>query len=350
MGTVQAAQKRPAVAVRYFRRAFVLAPNVERLRALVEGLLALGQGPEALGQLQAYFRGQGPGKDLVPLFEQAAELAGAASAQVEIDRARLRALTPPPESLLDGPFKLPPGARLSTGAPLRLDAPTVFYLASVDCRSCSSDLEALKLAAGGARVVMVAEDPERDRPMRQVLQLYRYDWPVGLAAGLAQTLGIRPGHLLVVARNGWVSVAVKPPFAPLLPGVLGVLARTDVQETVPRKSWNLRPPDRRLGTQPALLPQGLAPGEDEPAPPEWEQVTRAFQAGEHASALKSLEAITARGDGWLLPPEARFDRALLLAGLGRRDEARRILLRIGDSRFQDEVDRALERVGSGRAR
>ena len=351
MGTAQAAHNRPAVALRYFRRAFLLAPTVERLRSLVEGLLALGQGPEALGQLQSYFRGQGPGKELVPLFERAVEVAGAASAQVEIDRARLRALTPPPADILDGPLKLPPGARLSTGAPLRLDGgPTVFYLAAVDCRTCTHDLEELKLAAGATRVVMVAEDPERDRPMRQVLQLYRYDWPVGLASGLAQALGIRPGTALVVARNGWVSVAVKPPFAPLLTGVLAVLARTDVQETVPRKSWNLRPPDRRTTAASALLPQGLAPGEDEPAPPEFDQMVKAFQSGAHANALKSLETMTARGDGWMLPPEARYNRALLLAGLGRRDEARRILLRIGDSRFQEEVDQALEKVGSGRAR
>jgi hypothetical protein len=42
-----------------------------------------------------------------------------------------------------------------------------------------------------------------------------------------------------------------------------------------------------------------------------------------------------------------MDRALALAGLGRREEARRMLLRIGDSRFQEAVDRALEKVGSG---
>ena len=36
-------------------------------------------------------------------------------------------------------------------------------------------------------------------------------------------------------------------------------------------------------------------------------------------------------------------RALAMAGLGRREEARRMLLRIGDSRFQEAVDRALAR-------
>jgi hypothetical protein len=44
-----------------------------------------------------------------------------------------------------------------------------------------------------------------------------------------------------------------------------------------------------------------------------------------------------------------MDRALAIAGMGRRDEARRMLLHIGDSRFQEAVDRALEKVGSGSA-
>jgi hypothetical protein len=39
---------------------------------------------------------------------------------------------------------------------------------------------------------------------------------------------------------------------------------------------------------------------------------------------------------------------LCLAAAGRREEARRLLLRIGDSRFQDAVDAALERIGSPR--
>ena len=50
-----------------------------------------------------------------------------------------------------------------------------------------------------------------------------------------------------------------------------------------------------------------------------------------------------RGDGWLLPPEARLNRALCLAGTGNHREARRILLRTGDSRFEDAIDSTLER-------
>jgi hypothetical protein len=76
----------------------------------------------------------------------------------------------------------------------------------------------------------------------------------------------------------------------------------------------------------------------------------AYRAGRHADALRLFEALEAKGDGWLLPPEARLDRALCLAALGRRDEARRLLLHTGDSRFQEDVDRALERVGSAPAR
>ena len=95
------------------------------------------------------------------------------------------------------------------------------------------------------------------------------------------------------------------------------------------------------------LPEGLAPGEDEPAPVEFTQALAAYRAGRYADALRGFEAVAARDDGWLLAPEARLDRALAMAGLGRREEARRMLLRIGDSRFQEAVDRALEKVGSG---
>ncbi len=79
---------------------------------------------------------------------------------------------------------------------------------------------------------------------------------------------------------------------------------------------------------------------------EFTGAVEAFRKGRKAEALRLFEGLEARGDGWLLPPEARLDRALCLAGLARREEARRMLLRTGDSRFQDAVDRALEAVGS----
>src|SRR5262249_33832427 len=97
----------------------------------------------------------------------------------------------------------------------------------------------------------------------------------------------------------------------------------------------------------ALLSEGLAPGEDEPAPAEFTQAVEAYRAHRYSDALRAFEALGARDDGWLLPPEVRMDRALAMAGLGRREEARVMLRHIGDSRLQEEVDQALEKVGSG---
>jgi hypothetical protein len=173
---------------------------------------------------------------------------------------------------------------------------------------------------------------------------------VALGVGVAPALGLEPGTLLVSGRAGWVPVVVRPPYAAGLGAVVTVLSKNDVKETVPRKGWNLRPPDRKVAPPPDLLAEGLAPGEDDPAPPEFTQAAVAYRAGRFAEALRGFETLAARDDGWLLAPEARMNRALAMAGLGRREEARRILLRIGDSRFQEAVDRALEKVGSGTKR
>ena len=67
---------------------------------------------------------------------------------------------------------------------------------------------------------------------------------------------------------------------------------------------------------PALLAEGLAPGEDEPVPAEFTHAVEAYRAGRFAEALRGFEALAARDDGWLLAPEARLDRALAMAGLG----------------------------------
>ena len=112
------------------------------------------------------------------------------------------------------------------------------------------------------------------------------------------------------------------------PGPDGVFGRTDVRENVPRGAWNRRPVDRKAtAPPPGLLEQGLAPGEDNLAPPEFRAAVQAYASGAFAEALRAFESLETRGDGWLLPPEARFDRALCLAGLGKREEARRLLLR-----------------------
>jgi hypothetical protein len=94
--------------------------------------------------------------------------------------------------------------------------------------------------------------------------------------------------------------------------------------------------------QPPLPEEGLVPGEDEPFPEAFQAAQRAFDAGRWAEALKLIEQLERSGDGWLLPPEARLNRALCLQRLARREEARTLLLRTGDSRFQDAVDQALE--------
>lgn len=347
-GAALAASSLQDAAARHLRRALVLEPTPGRAAALARALLALGRAREALDLLQTSAAGP-PTAESIPLFEQAADAAGLPSAQAEIDRARLRALTGKPIELREGPLKIPAESRLSTGGPLRLEAaPVIFYMASTDCRTCSEDLEALaRSVPTEARVVMVPPGPEKDRALRQVLQLYRYDWPVALGSGVAPALSAAPGMAVVVGRGGWVPVLVKAPFAAGLGPVLAILSKSDIAETIPRKAWNLRPPDRRPVAPPALLPEGLAPGEDEPVPAEFTQAVEAYRARRFAEALRGFEALAARDDGWLLAPEARMNRALALAGLGRREEARRLLLRIGDSRFQEEVDRALERVGSG---
>src|SRR5207237_9302983 len=120
-------------------------------------------------------------------------------AQAAIDRARLKALPGTSIELREEPVKVPAEARLSTGGPLRLEAsPIIFYMAGASCRNCTEDLEALaRSISAGTRVVMVPEGPEKDRALRQVLQLYKYDWPVALGPSLAPLLRLEPGALLV---------------------------------------------------------------------------------------------------------------------------------------------------------
>jgi len=126
-----------------------------------------------------------------------------------------------------------------------------------------------------------------------------------------------------------------------------VLGQQDFPESVPRPQWNRQAPDRSpLPSRPALLEDGLAPGEDDPAPPGFDAAVEAYRAGRYAESLKLFESLANQGDGWLLSPEARLNRALCLAGLGRREQARRLLLRTGDSRFQEALDRTLEKIGS----
>jgi len=349
VGGALARQAQPLAASRYQRRAFLLDPSPARGLALARSLVALGRGKEALATVQRAIAGLvSLSPEAAALIAQAADAASLPSAQAEIDRGRLAAVLGAHAQLRDGPLDLPPGVRLSTHPGFRLDDSDVnaIYAAEASCRSCSADLEELaRQAPKAVRVLALPPGDDQDKALRQVLELYRRPWPLLLGRELAARLALVPRSLLVVARGGWTQVVLKAPFDNTLRAAFDVVLRRDVQEAVPRPGWNRRPVDRTpLAPQPPLGPEGLAPGEDEPAPPEFAAAVAAFRAGRPGEARRLFEALEARGDGWLLPPEARIDRALSLAKSGERDAARRILLRTGDSRFEDQVDRLLETV------
>jgi hypothetical protein len=142
-------------------------------------------------------------------------------------------------------------------------------------------------------------------------------------------------------------VSLQPPFEEALGSALDLLARRDVTESVPRSNWNRQAAADITVAEPGLLPEGLAPGEDQPAPAAFAAAVDALRAGRGLEAIRFLDSLAADQGGWLLPPEARFNRALALRAAGEREAARRILLRIGDSRFQEAVDRALEASPKG---
>jgi len=349
VGTALARQGNALAASRYARRAFLLDPTPDRGLALARSLNDLGRGREALDAVQRAIAGLvGLTPGAAEVIARAADAAGLPSAQAEIDRGRLVATLGKRVRLREGLFELPSGVRLSTTPVFRLDeaAITVFYAAEASCRTCSADLEELtRQVPKEVRVLAVPPGDDQDQALRQVLALYRRPWPLLLGRDVERRLGLEPRSALLVARGGWTQAVLQAPFGPELGSAIAALLRSDVQETVPRPSWNRRPVDRTpLRPPPALLPEGLAPGEDEPAPPEFAAAVAAYRAGRAAEARKAFDAIEARGDGWLLPPEARLNRALCLARSGQRDEARLILLRTGDSRFEDAIDPLLERV------
>ena len=352
-GTIQSRQGQPLAASRYQRRALLLDPTPERGLALARSLNELGRGREALHTVERAIAGLASlTPEAAAVIARACDVAGLPSAQAEIDRGRLTAAVGAALALREGPFELPAGVRLSTSPIFRLEGVelTVIYSAEASCRSCSSDLEELaRQLPKGARVLALPPGDDQDQALRQVLQLYRRPWPLLLGRDLAARLSLAPRSLLLVARGGWTQAVLKAPFGQELGVALAALLRKDVQETIPRAGWNRRPVDRSAPpSPPALLPEGLAPGEDAPFPPEFDAAVAAFRAGRASEAQRLFDALEAKGDGWLLPPEARLNRALCLARAGQRDAARRILLRTGDSRFEDAIDRLLEKVSAAK--
>ena len=346
MGECLAQQGQPRAGVRYLRRAFLLDPARGRLAALVRALLLdEDRAAEALDLVVRQSVGPLEG-ELLAAAQKAADASAIASLQAELDRGRLAKITaePRPEPR-DGPIVFGDRLRLSTGAPFRVDeaGTTVVYAADPGCKACSSDIEVLgKLVPEGVRVVAAPAVPDMDHPLRQALALYRRTWPIVLGAREGAYGDVAP-VVWVVSRGGWSAAVVRSPFARSLPLVLDVFAQADVQESRPRAAWNRRPPVRRaLPPLPPLQEDGLAPGEDEPAPPEFGEAVAAFRAGRPLEAARLFEALRRREDGWLLSPEARLDHALCVAAAGNHEPARSLLRAIGDSRFQDRVDQALE--------
>jgi hypothetical protein len=334
--------RRAQDAARYLGRAVLLDPAGGSLPELSSALLAAGKGRAALLLL-----GRPEIHPTPDALEAAADAAEVPSAQAEMDRIRILAAG---LVFRDGPFTPPPGVHLSTGGPLVLSDPsvtTLVYEAEATCKSCSEDLLVLKHASTlGARVVLVPQTAARDQALREILNVYHLSFPILVGESAAGGFHLSPRALLIVARGGWSAAEMKAPFSQI-DAALKIFATSDLKETLPRPAWNHRPVDRSpLPAPPEILPEGLAPGEDLPAPESFPKAVEAFRGGRPRDAQALLDALAASGDGWLLPPEARLDRALCLAASGQKEVARKLLLKTGDSRFQDAVDRALESVAS----
>ena len=348
-------------ASRYLGRAALLQPSRGRAVALARTLLAQERVGEALAALHVVLGSAQavPDPEWLRVLQQAVDAGTQASVQAQLDRWRVQALGLPNLAHVEGPVRAGADARLSTGAPFAWsDDPLLLYLSSSTCKDCSGHLQEIQRAVQefrrGAtkeaprpevRVVVVPEQPDQDHAVRQVMDLYHYDFPVLQGRGHAAALGAAPGSVMVVARRGWSAVVVSPPFGDGLGGALELMARRDVTESLPRTSPSRRAAEAAVEV--ARLPaDALAPGEDQPAPASFTAASDAYRTGHALDAIRFLGGLGEDPGGWLLPPEARLDRALALAKLGDRAAARRILLRIGDSRFQEDVDRVLESLPS----
>jgi len=101
--------------------------------------------------------------------------------------------------------------------PVRLDEVPVnlIYMAEASCRSCSADLQSIsRLVPRGVRVLMLPEIADQDAALRQVVDLYRYQWPLLLGRDLPRHLGMEARQVLLVARGGWSAAAMRPQSGP----------------------------------------------------------------------------------------------------------------------------------------
>ena len=150
---------RPGPRRRYLGRAVLLDPAPERRIALARVRLAAN----ARGRRRWSCCCRWPGRRPPALLEQAVDALGLASAQVEIDRIRFRRCRA--WFQWTDRSACPRRRALSSGGPLRFEAePVVLYVGSSACQTCSADMQALKRAATGARVVLWPEDPGATRP------------------------------------------------------------------------------------------------------------------------------------------------------------------------------------------
>ena len=175
----------------------------------------------------------------------------------------------------------------------------MFYASEASCRSCSADLEALaRQVPKDVRVIAVP--PGRRPGRRRCARCSACTGGPGRCCSgrdLAARLELKPRSLLLVARGGWTLGGAQarrsgPRSARRSPRCSAWTCRRPCRAP----SWNRRPVDRSpLPPPPALLPEGLAPGEDEPFPPEFTAAVEAYRAGRAAEARKAVRR--ARGEG-----------------------------------------------------
>ncbi|MCU0242155.1 MAG: hypothetical protein MUF51_07010, partial [Vicinamibacteria bacterium] len=195
-------------------------------------------------------------------------------------------------------------------------------------------------------VIMILPVSENaDDTLRRIMRLYQYSWPIVTGMDARRAWGMATPALLLVARDGFVGVEMQAPLDAALGRILAMLRRDGAREQLPRPAWDGRAheiPEWPRASR--LLPEGLFTGAGDPAPDSYGRAVAAFRERRYLEAERLFDALGASGDGWLLAPEARFNRALCMRAAGHAAEARRILRSIGDAREQDAVDRAQDEL------